>query len=239
MGQLCLFFSSIFFFSTSLINLSALLAHSRFLSFSFNPSFLTPFCYLLPYFSLFMSGCYKSQLESARCKAKHWCGLWWRKVQHFSEDSKQGVWVANAQILILNSQLAFREKCLKAGWVRGCCMLDQQVITFWLVVGGVIGTHIINLLQLIWSPPACVIVPQLPSPICCGFHYLQIILKDMAQKRFVIWKEYVWSPGKLCFFFLKLSSQFYGSQARNPWVLRASVNMSVFFLLYVLFSLLL
>ena len=80
-----------------------------------------------------------------------------------------------------------------------------------------------------WSGAHLLVVsPQLPSSISCGFHYLQIILKDMAQKRFVIWKEYVWSPGKLLFLFSwKLNSQFYGSQTRNPWVLRTSVNLSV------------
>lgn len=112
-------------------------------------------------------------------------------------------------------------------------MLDQQVDT--LLIGCWWGNWDSTSSTFSnWSGAHLFVAsPQLPSPICCGFHYLQIILKDMAQKRFVIWKEYVWSPGKLLFLFSwKLSSQFYGSQARNPWVLRASVNMSVFFSMF-------
>ena len=51
-----------------------------------------------------------------------------------------------------------------------------------------------------------VVSPQLPSSICCRFYYLQIILKDMAQKRFVIWKNTFGVLANFCFFFLENSA---------------------------------
>ena len=85
-GQLFLLFFSVFlfFFSTSLINLFPLLAHSRFLSFSFIPSFLLLFVTAsLICLSLCQSVTFPNfNLLACVCKANTDTGLWWRKVQH-------------------------------------------------------------------------------------------------------------------------------------------------------------
>ena len=111
-------------------------------------------------------------------------------------------------------------------------MQDQKVNILLLGCWWDLGLNIISLLvQLIWSLPAC--GQHTVNFYLCGFHYLQIILKDMAQKRFVIWKEYVWSPGKHFFFlFWKIGSHFYGAQMSYPGVLRTSVHLSVFFSMF-------
>ena len=190
MGQLCLLFSSIFSFShlpnksfplTSSFQISILLLY---------PFFLTPFCYLLPYFSLFMSDCYKSQLESARCvKPIYWCRIVVKESAAFTADSKQGVWVANAQILDHELPTGFQTKVFKGriGKRVAVCKINRWTL-FWLVVGGVIGTqhHQPSPTDLeptyLWSAPSY-LLPYVVGFIICKSSWRIWLRRDLSSGR--------------------------------------------------------
>lgn len=92
---------------------------------------------LLSQTRLFLSDTWQSQSPDTR--------LWWRNVQPSLQGTKQGEWAANAQKTPA-SQLAFRQKCLKAILA---VRVSQWVISLWTFFligwGEVIGWCLGNL----------------------------------------------------------------------------------------------